>query len=327
MSINQISSSNTFAQWLAATQALIENWNFVQNTANSVNTTANIVSSTSNSINILSNLVFMTSNSVNSRVDSVNTSANIVYTTANSINTSANITYMTSNSVNSIANIIFLTANSIYITSNNINNKSNSINVVANSVYNTSNNINTSFVYIANSVNLAFAQANSAYLTANGAFGRSNSAYLTANGAFDQANSAMITKANLSGAIFTGDICTYRSSANNTGVLYFGITQNRFLYYDGNQYNFSTANVVAPNFIGNLIGNASTSNNAVYATSAGSAPISIPASGAVGAYLLWYYDTNLTWPYLSPADYGYAGTWVNRGFLSIQNIVLSVRIA
>jgi len=228
MSINQISSSNTFAQWLVATQALIENWNFVQNTANSVNTTANIVSSTSNSINILSNLVFMTSNSVNSKVDSVNTSANIVFMTANSINSSANIVYMTSNAVNSIVSFI-------YLTSNNVNNKSNSVNIVSNAVYNTSNNINTSFIYIANTVNSAFAQA----------------------------NTAMSTKANLSGAIFSGDIRTYRSSAANTGVLYFGQVGSNYLYYDGNAFHFSSSNVSAPYFIGNA-----TSSD--YATVAGS---------------------------------------------------------
>jgi len=57
MPINQISTSNTFAQWLVATQALIENQNFVEDAANVVTDTANsiviFVNDSTNTINLI----------------------------------------------------------------------------------------------------------------------------------------------------------------------------------------------------------------------------------------------------------------------------------
>lgn len=50
-------------------------------------------------------------------------------------------------------------------------------------------------------------------------------------------------KANLSGAIFTGDVTTYRPASPTTGVLYLGNQANRYIYYDGVNYTMPGANL------------------------------------------------------------------------------------
>lgn len=44
------------------------------------------------------------------------------------------------------------------------------------------------------------------------------------------------TKADLTGASFSGDVTLYRTGATSTGVLYFGISGTRYLNYDGTNY-------------------------------------------------------------------------------------------
>ena len=68
---NQISSANTFSDWLGATQGLIENANYFSNTANLVYTTANNTQTSSNNANTAS------------------TRANTASTNANTANTNA----------------------------------------------------------------------------------------------------------------------------------------------------------------------------------------------------------------------------------------------
>lgn len=50
MAISQISTSNTFQQWLTSTQLLIEHANYFQNTSNSIFETANLVFETANTV-------------------------------------------------------------------------------------------------------------------------------------------------------------------------------------------------------------------------------------------------------------------------------------
>jgi hypothetical protein len=77
------------------------------------------------------------------------------------------------------------------------------------------------------------------------------------------------------GATFTGDITTYRSGAPTTGVIYFGNSGTRYLYYDGSIYTMPGANlyvngVQAVTNSGtwsiSVSGNAATVTNGLYTT-------------------------------------------------------------
>jgi hypothetical protein len=102
MAIQQISTSNTFQQWLTSTQLLIEHANYFQNTSNLVFETANNVSNTYTDI---LNFVSTASNTAND--------ANITATNANNIATVANATAYNANSIANIANATAYAANTL----------------------------------------------------------------------------------------------------------------------------------------------------------------------------------------------------------------------
>ncbi|MCK9369116.1 tail fiber domain-containing protein [Candidatus Dojkabacteria bacterium] len=176
MSISQITTGNTFGQWLAGTQALIEKWNLVENTANSTYITANNVYMTSNSVNSKTTLVLSTSNNVANISNTVNTVSSIVYMTSNSVN-------MYSNSVNTTSNNIFAYVGSSY-------NVANTVLVLATSAFGQANASYTRSNLSYNTANSGYGQANAAYLRANAAFGQANGAFNTSNIVFSRSNSA-----------------------------------------------------------------------------------------------------------------------------------------
>jgi hypothetical protein len=153
MAINQLSTANTFQQWLIATQSLIEKSNFFEDTANLVFETANNTSNTAN-------LVFADAAVVNAQTALVLTTADNVYATY------AN-TLIVAEFVNSNLSIALNTANSI--TSDSLN-TSNSITSTA---LNTANIIVNSANSFANTVNVT---AQAAFDTANAAFSQSSNA-------------------------------------------------------------------------------------------------------------------------------------------------------
>jgi hypothetical protein len=160
MAINQLSTANTFQQWLIATQSLIEKSNFFEDTANLVFETANNTSNTAN-------LVFANAAVVNAQTALVLTTASNVYATASNVYATYANTIIVAGFVNSNLTIALNTANSI--TSNALN-TSNSITSAA---LNTANIIVNSANSFANTVNVT---AQAAFNTANAAFAQSSNA-------------------------------------------------------------------------------------------------------------------------------------------------------
>lgn len=133
MAINQLSTANTFQQWLIATQVLIEKSNFFEDTANLVFETAN---DTSN----IATLVFANAAVVNAQTALVLTTASNVYATY--ANTVIQAGFVTSNltialnTANSITSNALNTANIIV---NSANSFANTVNVTAQAAYDTAN--------------------------------------------------------------------------------------------------------------------------------------------------------------------------------------------
>ena len=92
MAIQQISTANTFQQWLIATQQLINVYNYFEEDVND----------TSNN----STLVFDTANTVSNTANDIYSYVGIAYDTANTV-------YTISNNAANTANLAFATANSI----------------------------------------------------------------------------------------------------------------------------------------------------------------------------------------------------------------------
>jgi hypothetical protein len=133
MPINQISTSNTFAQWLVATQGLIENQNFVEDSANTIIDTANsIVIFVNNSTNLINSIIETANNDfqnvynntviVFNNTEDVYDNTVIVYNdTVNvfiDIQNYVSIAFDTANTVNLIATEANTTATLALITAN-----------------------------------------------------------------------------------------------------------------------------------------------------------------------------------------------------------------
>jgi hypothetical protein len=145
MAINQLSTANTFQQWLIATQSLIEKSNFFEDTANLVFETANNTSNTAN-------LVFADAAVVNAQTALVLTTADNVYATyantlivAEFVNSNLSIALNTANiivnSANSFANTVNVTAQAAFDTANaSFSQSSNAANLIYEIVDDTTNN-------------------------------------------------------------------------------------------------------------------------------------------------------------------------------------------
>jgi hypothetical protein len=155
MTILQISTANTFGQWLTATQDIIDKsnqyesrTNLVFSSANTIFVTANNISNTSNSINTSYTNIQIYVNTAFSLANTAANTANYASTTANSANITAYTAWAAANSAT--ANLMTLSAfaqsNSAYGKANSANvlaqvafNKANSANVLAQAAYDNSN--------------------------------------------------------------------------------------------------------------------------------------------------------------------------------------------
>jgi hypothetical protein len=169
MPINQLSTSNTFQQWLSATQVLIEKSNYFEGVSNSVFTTANTV-----------------------------------YQTANNVSNTANAFYIYNTIAYAQSNASFNVANQVSVIANNASNTANLAFVYSNNSYTAAN---LSFIYSAsasNTANAAYAVVNVAFNFANAAFNHANNAFVYANSAFTTSNLAYtysnVAVANVNGA-------------------------------------------------------------------------------------------------------------------------------
>lgn len=215
MAISQISTSNTFAQWLTATQILIEKENYFEDRTNLVFEEANTVS---NAYNVIVNTEILLLNTANN----INGVANLVYSTSNNVANIANDVSAKSNSVNNTSNIIFSYVGTSF-------NVANAVFVHANSAFDRANG---SF----NRANGAFLHANSAFDTTNAAYSRANSAFNHSNGAFDLANSTFIT---ISSTLETNNTVVnltiaIAETANYAANLVNTVQQNVFTIIDDN---------------------------------------------------------------------------------------------
>jgi hypothetical protein len=198
MAILQISTSNTFAQWLSTTQQLVEKYNFIEANANVVFSTANTVANTNTYIQTF---VSDSTNTINVLI----ANATINVTTAQSDGYANVITAQS----DAYANIITVQSDA-YANVNTIYGDAVTISILVQDKSNTTNTTaQTVFDYVEtayDTANTSNAIANEALVTAQLAFNIANNAlsnveiqaiatasYTHANGAFDKANSASNT--------------------------------------------------------------------------------------------------------------------------------------
>lgn len=250
MAINQLTTSNTFSQWLTATQSLIETANtltdgkgatFTANTKLEVAGTGSLLNvRTSGAINQLysnsatianivsSNIVTSTVNVSNTIVFSDNTTINSnsfiirTFALANSAAEYANAAFIAANTGSAVisaglyANNAFSTANDAFIQANTPSHVANSASEYANGAFKVANTTTTVGLY----ANSAFEVANAGLLKANSGFTIANSALVRASNSLDANN----------GGTVTGTI-TISTGASGTSLS-------------------ASANIVAPLFVG-----------------------------------------------------------------------------
>jgi hypothetical protein len=154
MAINQLSTANTFQQWLIATQSLIEKSNFFEDTANLVFETANNTSNTAN-------LVFANAAVVNAQTtivlatyaNTVNTYNNTISVYANTVNTYNSTVIVLSTAQNASNTIISNAQNTSNIIVNRANSFANTVNVTAQAAFDTAN---AAFAQSSNAANLIY---------------------------------------------------------------------------------------------------------------------------------------------------------------------------
>jgi trimeric autotransporter adhesin len=182
--INQISSANTFSDWLTSTQGLIEHANFFSNTANLVFETGNNVTNTyistvetyNDTVNTYSNTVIF----YNQTVEVFNTTSSLI----GPVSSTANAAYTQANTATTIGTNAYNQANTATTTAVNAYNQANTATTIGTNAYNQANTATTNAGNAYNTANAAYSQANTATTIANNAFSK-------ANGAYDLANTAV----------------------------------------------------------------------------------------------------------------------------------------
>ncbi len=196
MPINQLSTANTFSQWLTATQALIQTANAltdgnVTGTTLSANTLLEITG-TGSRINV------RTSGSINIFHSNTATIANVISTNvfSTTVNVSNTIVFSDNTTLNSNVIIVrsFSQANAAFIQANTPSHVANSGSAYANASFNAANTglgVTAAGAY----GNGAFITANSAAAYANAGFVAANSAGVYANAGFGVANTSTTASA------------------------------------------------------------------------------------------------------------------------------------
>jgi hypothetical protein len=250
MPINQLTTANTFSQWLTATQALIQTANTLTDgnltgTVFSANTLLEITGAgsrinvrTSGSINVFHSNTSTIGNVISTNVTTgnVNVTNQIIFSDSSTLNSSipitrsfahanagfvhANSSFGSANTIGSYANSSFSTANLAFTQANTPSYTANSAASYANSAFIRANTP----THVANS---AASYANSAFLNSNSSFIRANAGFIQANAAFIRANNSL--DANNGGTI-TGSV-TISTGASGTSLT-------------------ATANINAPLFVG-----------------------------------------------------------------------------
>ena len=247
MAINQLSTSNTFQQWLGATQVLIEKSNYFENVSNSVFSTANTVYQTANNVSNTANAFYI-----------YNT---VAYNQSNAAFAQANSALAISVQANAASVIAFNASNNAYAASN------------AALAYANSASITSGLAF--GVANAAYSFANSAFNHANNAFVYSNSAFTTSNLAYTYSNTAVINVNNTANSAISNvgnaaaNALAVVASANtiiNTATIQIQSSYaaaNLFLGYVANNSNLAL-----------LTNDITTDNNARYILFADTVPLS-----------------------------------------------------
>ena len=193
MAIPQITTSNTFAQWLAATQSLITKQNYVEDSYNTVTDSANLT------LSIYSNTVNVYSNTLNLSLSTESVYGNTVNVYNNTVN-------------------VFIDTEDVYSNTFNV---YNSIQTYVDVAFDSANGAANVAQAAYDTANLAIEAANSAtanvvaalaYTKANDAYDLAVSANVTAQAAFNKAN----TTSQNTFSIFNVDGTAINANSNNT---------------------------------------------------------------------------------------------------------------
>lgn len=247
MPINQLTTANTFSQWLTATQALIQTANtltdgngstFVANTILEISGTGSRLNvRTSGSINVFHSNTSTIGNVISTNVTTGNVSVTnrIIFSDASTLISSipidrsfahanagfvnANSAFTAANSGGVYANTAFNTANLAFTQANTPSFTANSAALYANGAFlqaNTPSSI----------ANASFLHANASFISANASFRHANAGFVHANSAFERANNSLSS----SGGTVTGTVSL------STGVTGTSLS--------------ASANISAPLFVG-----------------------------------------------------------------------------
>jgi hypothetical protein len=182
MAINQLSTSNTFQQWLSATQTLIEKSNYFETTTNTVFSTANTVYQTANNISNTANAFYLYNTNAYLQSNAAFAQANSALAISIQANAASIIAFTASNNAYSAANAALAYANSASITSNTAFGIANAAFSHANAAFNFANTAN--------------AYANAAFTTSNLAYTYSNTAIINVNNTANSAQTSINLRAN-----------------------------------------------------------------------------------------------------------------------------------
>jgi hypothetical protein len=263
MSINQLSTSNTFQQWLIATQVLIEKSNYYEDRTNLVFDTANAVFATSNNVSNTANAFYIYTTVAYAQSNASFNVANQVYDIANAAYDTANLSFVASANAYDASNAALAFANSASATSNLAFGVANAGFAHANAAFNFANTANAYANAAFHYSNLAYTYANSTLAVVASANATISNGVIAIGNAYNSANLFISYVANNSNlALMTNDTTTdnnqrYVLFAANTGVLVETFISNGKLYY-----NPSTGTLNATNF--NSLSDQSFKTNVIY---------------------------------------------------------------
>ncbi len=249
MAINQISTSNTFGQWLTATQALVTKYNIFEADYETVNVwAANTQTTAANVYSTWGNIV--------------TTNTKIHLTAANVYSTNANV-YLRADEVFNYVGAAYNTANIVANTAQSSLDKSNLAYNQANTSYNiavlasdTANVANATANIVITQVNAAYNTANIVLVIAQNSYNIANTVSVTANnaanaaqGAYDSANTFLAYVANNSNLVSIVDDTTTNNNQryllftqNTSGILAESFVSSTKLYYNPSTGTLSSTN-------------------------------------------------------------------------------------
>lgn len=236
MAINQLSTANTFQQWLIATQVLIEKSNYYESTTNAVFDTANTVYQTQRDVSNTANAFYLYNTVAYNQSNAAFLQANSAMAISVQANAASVIAFQASNNAYAAANAALDYANSASITSNIAFGIANAGFSHANAAFNFANTANAYANAAFHYSNLAYTYANSTLAVVDNANNTISNAVISVHGAYDAANLFLTYVANNSNlALMTNsntDNNMYVLFSSNTGVLVETHISEGKLYYN-----------------------------------------------------------------------------------------------